>query len=183
MFNNPSGNASQITLGPGVLLIGPTGATPTTDMGYVKGGMTLTIERTQTEIRQGSPQTIIAALVNKEDVMIEFKGIQWNTDNIHFMLGDGATSFSNPTDTLKFGGRPNTNAKALTFQHRMADGSTMFVDLWKCIPDGSMAIAINEDDTHEFPYKFKAIYAGTTDWAGAALTDGSNLARIRIIRA
>ena len=183
MYNNPSGNASQITLGPGILLVGPTGATPTTDMGYVKGGMTLTIERAQTEIRQGSPQTIIAALANKEDVMIEFKGIQWNLDNVAFMLGDGATSFSNPTDTLKFGGRPNVNAKAFIFQHRMADGSTLFVDLWKCVPDGSMAISINEDDTHELPFKFKAIAAGTTDWASASLSDGQALCRIRLIRA
>ena len=183
MYNNPSGNASQITVGPGILLVGPAGATPTTDMGYIKGGITINIERAQTEIRQGSPQTIIAALVNKEDVMIEFKGIQWNLDNIAFMLGDGATTFVNPTDTLKFGGRPTTNAKAFMFQHRMADGSTLFVDLWKCIPDGSMAIAVNEDDTHELPFKFKAMYAGTTDWAGAALADGTNLCRIRLMRA
>ena len=183
MYNNPSGNASQISVGPGILLVGATGGTPLTDMGYVKGGVTISVERSQTEIRQGSPQTIIAALVNKEDVMVEFKGIQWNLDNIQFMLGDGTTSLSNPTDILKVGGRPNVNAKAFIFQHRMADGSTLFVDLWKCIPDGSMAIAVNEDDTHELPFKFKAIYAGTTDWAGASLTDGQALCRIRLMRA
>lgn len=183
MYNNPGGNASQITVGPGQLFIGAVGATPLTDMGYVKGGMTINIERAQTEVRQGSPQTIIAALTNKEDVMIEFKGIQWNMDNLLFMLGDGATSAVNPTDFLKFGGRPNVLAKALMFQHRMADGSTLFVDLWKCVPEGSSAIAINEDDTHEVPFKFKAIYAGTTDWAGAALADGTNLARIRLMKA
>lgn len=183
MYNNPAGNASQMTIGPGILLVGPVGATPSVDMGYIKGGLTLTIDRAQTEIRQGSPQTIISAMVNKEDVMIEFNGLQWNLDNLLFMLGDGATSVSNPTDILKFGGRPNVNAKAFMFQHRMADGSTLFVDFWKCIPDGAMAIAINEDDNHELPFKFKAIYAGTTDWAGAALPDGQALARVRLMRA
>ena len=183
MYNNPSGNAGQITVGPGQLLIGAVGSTPATDMGYVKGGMTLTIDRVKTEIRQGSPQTIISALVNQEDVMIEFKGIQWNLDNLLFMLGDGATSATNPNDFLKFGGRPNITNKAFIFQHRMADGSTLFVDMWKCIPDGALSVAINEDDTHEVSYKFKAIYAGTTDWAGATLADGQALARIRIMRA
>lgn len=183
MYNNPTGNAAQVTVGPGKLYIGAVGATPLTDMGYVKGGMTLTIDRAQTEIRQGSPQTIVAALVNKEDVMIEFKGLQWNLDNIQFMLGDGTTSLTNPTDILKFGGRPNVNQKAMMFEHRMADGSTLFVDIWKCVPDGNMAIAINEDDTHELPFKFKAINAGATDWAGAALVDGQALARIRLMKA
>lgn len=183
MYNNPSGNASQISVGPGILLVGPVGSTPTVDMGYIKGGITINLERTQTEVRQGSPQTIIAAFANKEDVMIEFKGIQWNLDNIQFMLGDGATSLSNPTDILKFGGRPNVNAKAFQFQHRMADGSTLFVDLWKCVPDSKMAIAVGEDDTHELPFKFKAIYAGTTGWDGVALADGQALARIRLMRA
>jgi hypothetical protein len=182
MYNNPSGDANQITLGPGKIYLGATGATPATEVGYVKGNAVINLERTQTEVRQGSPQTLIKGLANREDAMIEFTGIQWNLDNIMHMLGDGATSVTDPSDFLKFGGTPTVNERALRFEHRAADGSTIFVDFWKCIPDGVMAININAEDTHEIPYKFKAIDPGATDWAGAALTDGQKLVRITRVR-
>lgn len=183
MYNNPSGDTGKITVGPGILLVGPTGSTPSTDMGYVKGGMTITFDRAKTDIRQGSPQTIVHSLAHQEDVMIEFHGIEWNLDNLLLMLGDGATSVSSPNDILKSGGRPTVNPKAFIFQHKMADGSTLFVDLYKCIPDGAITANVNVDSEHEIDFKVKAMYAGTTDWAGATLTDGQALFRIRRMRA
>lgn len=178
MYNNPSGSITKVSIGPGILLIGPVGATPTIDMGYVKGEMTLTIDRQQEEIRQGSPQTIVAAMAKSEDVMVEFTGIEWNLDNLLRTLGDGATSVTSPNDFLRFGGTPNVTAYALRFQHKMANGGTLSFDLWKAIGDGTIAIKVGNDSNHEVPYKFKAIDPGTTDWAGAALTDGQKLARL-----
>lgn len=183
MYNNPSGSITKVSIGPGILLIGPVGSTPSVDMGYVKGDMTLTIDRQQEEIRQGSPQTIVAAMAKSEDVMVEFTGIEWNLDNLFRLLGDGATSATNPNDFLKFGGTPNVTAYALRFQHKMANGSTLTFDLWKCIGDGTIAIKAGADSNHEVPYKFKAIDPGATDWAGAALTDGQKLARITLQKA
>lgn len=178
MYNLPTGDITQVSLGPGILYLGAAGSTPSTDIGYVKGGGTLTIERKQTEIRQGSPQTIVDALVNEENVMLELNGIQWNLDAMLRVLGDGATSVSGADRILKIGGTPGVSKFALRFQHRMADGGTCTTDLWKCIGEGTVAIKINENDVHEVPYKFKAIYPGTTDWGGATLTNGQQLIKI-----
>jgi hypothetical protein len=182
MYNNPSGDITKVTLGPGTLYLGAVGSTPAVDVGYVKGEAVITIERKQVEIRQGSPQTIIDALVSEENAMIEFTGIEWNLDNLTWVLADGVTSVSGAVDTLKVGGKPVTSKRALRFQHIAANGSTVTFDMWKCIGEGQISIKANPDNLHEFPYKFKAIDPGTTDWAGASLTDGQKLVRIQRTR-
>lgn len=183
MYNNPSGDVNKISLGPGIVYIGTTGSTPTIDVGYVKGEATLTFERSQTEIRQGSPQTIVDALVNSENVMIEFSGIEWNLDNLLYALGDGATSVSGATDIYKVGGKPVVQKRSLMFFHKMADGSSLFVDLWKAVPEGVITSKVSPTDPHEQAYKWKAMDPGNTDWAGGTLSDGQRLVRVRRIRA
>lgn len=182
-YNMPSGDVNRLTIGPGIILLGPSGATPTVDVGYVKGEMVLSVTRAITQIRQGTPQTIVQSLANQEDVMVEFKGLQWNLDALLHAIGDGATSASNPNDLLKFGGRHTVAAKALRFTHRMADGSTVIFDMWKCQTDGNVQVNIDPTNPHEISFKFNALDPGTTDWGGAALTDGQKLAKVTIVRA
>ena len=178
MYNNPSGTIGQVTLGPGVIYLGSSGSTPSVDVGYVRGSATLNFKREQVEIRQGSPQTIVDALASAEDVMIEFTGIEWDMDNLLHVLGDGATSVSGAQEILKMGGTPANAKKALRYVHRMSDGGTLEVDIWKCIGEGTFEASINPDDLHEIKYKFKAIDPGSTDWAGASLTDGQKLVKV-----
>lgn len=182
-YNMPSGDVTRTTIGPGIIYLGPIGATPTVDVGYVKGEMALSVTRSMTEIRQGTPQTIVQVLANQEDVMVEFKGIQWNLDALLHAIGDGATSASNPNDILKFGGRHTVTGKALRFFHKLADGSSLFFDMYKCMTDGNVQINIDPNNPHEISMKFKALDPGSTDWAGAALTDGQKLAKVTIQRA
>jgi len=177
MRNKPTGTINEVSIGPGRLLIGPAGATPTTDIGYVKNAATLTIERNQVAIRQGSPQNAIKYFASQEDVMFEITSIQWNLDNIARVLGDGTTSVSAPDKILEFGGRPNNTEVALQFEHIAADGSTLTLNIWRANGDGVLAAAINPDDTHEFPLKFNAIDVAT-DWAGASLTNGKTLFKL-----
>jgi len=178
MYNNPSGTSGQISIGPGIVYLGAAGSNPSIDVGYVRGSATLMFTREQVEIRQGSPQTIIDALVGAEDVTLEFTCIQWSLDAMLHVLGARATSVSGANDILKIGGTPAVTKKALRFVHKMADGGTLDVSLWKCIGEGVIEAAINPDDIHELQYKFKAVDPGTTDWAGAALTDGQKLAKV-----
>lgn len=178
MYNLPSGDITQVSVGPGRLLLGTAGATPSTDVGYVKGAATLTIERKQSEVRQGSPQTIVDAFAVEENVMLEITGIQWNLDALQRVVGDGATSVSGADTILKVGGTPAVAKMALRFQHVMPNGGTVTVDIWKAIGEGNIAVAVNPDDQHEMPYKFKAIYPGTTDWGGATLANGQQLVKI-----
>ena len=177
MFNKPTGDIAEISLGPGVISIGAVGATPTIDVGHVKGGMTLTIDRAMVDIRAGSPQTLIKRLSAQEDAMIEFTGIQWDLDNLARVLGDGQTSISGGSEVMEIGGRPNGTEISLKFVHKMADGGTIEMDVYKAIGDGIIAVAVNEADTHEMPYKFMAMDPGETGWDGAALTDGKKLVK------
>lgn len=177
-YNKPSGNANQISLGPGILYLGPTGATPTVDVGYVTGEATITFKREITEIRQGAPQTIIHALAHQEDVMIEFKGIEWDMDAIAKALADGTTSLSAPNENLAIGSAPDVNAVALQFVHKMADGGTLTLNVWKAFGSGEIKAALNLDKPHELPMKFTAMDPGATDWGGTSLVNGAKLVKL-----
>lgn len=182
MYNKPSGTASKYSIGPGRVFLGPVGSTPSVDVGYVKDDMTITITRTKVEVRQGSPQILIDQLASAEDVSVEFKGIEWNLDNLARVCGAGATSVSGADLVYKLGGSPGFNPLALLFVHKMADGGTMSVDLWKVLGEGQVVVSAKAADLHDLQYKFNVMDGGTTDWAGASLTDGQALMRIRHTR-
>lgn len=177
MYNKPSGDTSQITIGPGIVRVGPVGATPTFDVGHVTDKMTLMFKRTRTDIKAGSPQILIEALANAEMLSLEFKGIEWDMDVLARALGDGASSVSGANEIFKFGGKPPFAKYALQFEHRMADGGTLMVNVWKVIPSGEVEATIGIEDPHDLKMKFDAMDA-TTDWAGAALTVGQALCSV-----
>ena len=178
MYNQPASDTTRITIGPGIIYMGVTGTTPLIDVGAVTGKATLLIERNEVEIRQGSPQTLIAKLAKQEDVSLEFTGLEWNLDRLAMVLMDGTTSLASAVEKLKVGGRPTATAWALRFVHKEADGGTVEVDMWKVLGDSKIAIAIDADKPHEFPYKFWCMDPGSTNWSGAALSDGQKLVQI-----
>lgn len=178
MYNQPVNDSTRYSIGPGIIYLGPVGSTPSVDVGALRGNATITLNREKVEIRQGSPQTLQDCLIKQEDAMIEFTGIEWNLDRLAQVLMDGATSLSGAQEIFKVGGRPNANKWALRFVHKMADGGTIDVSMWKVLGEGKIAIGVNSDDVHQMPYKFTAIDPGSTDWAGAALSDGQKLVKI-----
>lgn len=178
MYNQPVYTTDRFTVGPATILIGPAGTTPTVDVGALKGKATLTIERSEVEIRQGSPQTLVAKLCKQEDVSFEFSGIEWNMDRLAQVIMDGTTSLVSAQEILKVGGRPNAQAWAIRVIHKMADGGTVEIDMWKVLGDSKFTAILNEADTHDLQYKFWCMDPGSTDWAGAALTDGQKLVKI-----
>jgi hypothetical protein len=178
MYNNPAFDTTRMTLGPGIIYIGPAGSTPTVDIGAVKGKATLTIERQEVEVRQGTPQLLVAKFAKQEDATLEITGIEWNLDRLAQVMMDGTTSLSGAIEKLKVGGRPTATPWALRFVHKAADGGTVEVDMWKVLGDSKIAIGINDNDMHDFPYKFTCMHPGATDWSGAALSDGQALVQI-----
>lgn len=178
MRNLPTGSIDQVSIGPGVLYLGPAGSTPNIDVGYVSGDITIMFERKRTDIRQGSPQIIVDAFANEENVSIEFPGIQWNLEAMLRVLGDGATSVSNGEQVLKFGGSNGFTKMAARFVHQTPAGGTVTVDVWKCIGEGTISLKLSPTDPHEVPLKLNAIYPGTTDWGGASLSNGQQLVRV-----
>lgn len=178
MLNLPGGDINQVTLGPGRLYLGPAGSTPSQEVGYVQGDTTITFERKRTDVRQGSPQIIVDAFANEENVMIEFPAIQYNLDAVLRIIGDGATSASGADTILKFGGSPGFSKFAARFVHILPSGGTLIVDIWKAIGEGTIPVKVSPTELHEVPLKLNAIYPGTTDWGGATLSNGQQLVKI-----
>lgn len=178
-MNVPSYSTGRFSFGPGILYLGPLGATPSIDIGAVKGDAELSVERTRLEIFQGSPQSKVKQYAIKEEVMLKVTGIEWNLDNIAYALGAGITGASGPEETFEFGGDMEMTDRSLRYVHLQPDGSTVDVHIFKVEGSGALAIAFKETDSHEFPYEFHAL-EGTTDFEGSVL--GTNKKKFKIIR-
>jgi len=176
-YNVPTYNTTRFSFGPGVLYMGAPGATPLIEVGAVKGNGELSVERKKLEIKQGSPQVKVAAYAVEESVAIKVTGIEWNFDNLAYALGAGVTSVSGTVETVDFGGDITVSNRALRYVHRMPDGSTIDLHIFKTQGSGKIAVTFNETDTHEFPYEFQAL-EGTTDFTNQALATNKKLFKI-----
>ena len=176
-YNVPTYQKKRFSFGPGILYMGPQGATPTVEIGAVKGDASFEITRERLEIFQGSPQTKIAQYAIKEEGILKVTGIEWNFDNFAYALGAGMTSITEPEEVLEFGGDMDMSNRALRYVHRAPDGSTIDLHVFKAEGAGMLAIAFKETDTHEFPYEFHSL-EGTSDFEDAALVDKKKLFKI-----
>jgi len=165
-YNVPSGDTAKLSFGPGTIYLGPLGATPDVDVGYVKGDAELSVVRTLLEVQAGSPQSLVKQYAIKEEVSIKFTGIEWNLDNIAYALGAGVTGYTAPDDTFEFGGDMDVSNRALRFLHIQPDGGTIDVQLFKVEGSGELTVAMKEADMHEFAFTFKALEA-TLDFENA----------------
>ena len=179
MSNVPSYDSSRFSFGPGILYLGPLGATPTIDIGAVKGDAELAIERTRLEVFAGSPQSKIKQYAIKEEVILKVTGIEWDLDNIAYALGAGITGTSGADETFEFGGDMDMTDRSIRYLHLAPDGSTIDIHLFKAEGSGSLAMSFKETDSHEFPYEFHAL-EGITDFEGSALD--TNKKKFKIIR-
>lgn len=179
MANVPSYDTERLSFGPGIIYIGAVGSTPTLDIGAVKGDMALNIERVPLEVKQGSPQSLIKQYVVEENVSISGVSIEWNLDNIAYILGAGVTSVNGASEVMEFGGDADTTSRAVRMVHRTPDGGTIDVHIFDAQGAGGLAIAIKEQDMHELPFEFKALEA-SLDFTGA--TPATNKKKLKIIR-
>lgn len=176
-YNVPTYDSKRFSFGPGILYMGPLGQTPTTEIGAVKGDASLEVTRTRLEIFAGSPQTKVKQYAIKEEAILKINGIEWKFDNFAYALGAGITTTVGVTETFELGGDMDVNNRALRYVHKMPDGSTIDMHIFKAEGAGTLAIAINETDTHEFPYEFHAL-EGSTDFEGSALAAKKKLFKI-----
>ena len=176
-FNIPTLDTNRFSFGPGLLFLGPIGATPTIDVGAVRSGAELVINRTVLEARQGSQMNLIKQYVTTENVQLTVNGIEWHMDRLVQALGAGVTSTIGALDTLEFGGDINMAELALLFQHQLPNGATVSVDIWKVSPAGEFTLTFG-DDLHEFPYSFKGLDEDNR-WDGTVIAGNQRLMRIR----
>lgn len=177
--NVPSYETGRFSFGPGILYMGVAGATPTVDIGAVKGDAELSIERVRLEMKQGSPQSLIKSYAVEENVSLKVTGVEWNMDNLAYTLGAGITGLSGADETFEFGGDQDTNSRALRYVHIQPDGSTVDIHIFNGEGAGELAIALKETDFHEFPMEFNAL-EGTVDFENVALEASKK--KIKIIR-
>lgn len=172
-YNVPSYTTSNISIGPGVLFLAVAGTTPTVDVGAVRSGE-LTITREKLDVDQGFPAQAIVSYAVGEDVTLTINAIEWDFTHIAQALGSGVVTGQTQLD---FGGDPNFSEVALKYQHRMAAGSTIVIDIWKANGSGELTTTFG-DDVQEFPYSFTALNAANS-WDGATLGDTTSLFQIR----
>lgn len=178
MANVPAYDTSRISFGPGILYIGPVGATPTIDIGAVKGDFSMEIKRTPLEVKAGSPQSLIQQYVVEEAISFKGTAIEWNLDRLADIMGAGVTSINGAVTAIGFGGDMAVSEKAVRFVHNTPDGSTIDIQLFRAQGAGDMSISMKETDVHEFPFEFKALES-STNFTGATAVKQK---RFKIIR-
>lgn len=169
-----SGNSDRISFGAGVLRIGPSGVTPSTDIGYVRTA-SLAVTRQKLEVLLGFPRTLIVQYVNQEDVVLTVTGLEWSLNRLKDVFATGNISGTK----LRFGGDVNLSKVALEFEHQMPAGGTATIRLWKAQGQGDATINLGEE-VHEFPYAFRALDAAT-NWAGGANPSDGRLMEIELV--
>ena len=149
------------------------GTTPTVDVGAVRSGE-LTITREKLDVDQGFPAQAIVYYAVGEDVTLTINAIEWDFTHIAQALGAGVVTGQSQFD---FGVDPNFSEVALKYQHRMAAGSTIVIDIWKANGSGELTTTFG-DDVQEFPYSFTALNASNS-WDGGTLGDTTSMFQIR----
>lgn len=179
-YNVPTGTNNNLSFGPAIVFIGATGATPTTDVGYIvtDDGVTVEFLRDRKSIQQGNPKMDVFVFDQVHGFKVTFSRIEWNFTRLAEQLGSGVTQTSSSLETLFWGGDPTPTAYAMQVQHYMQQPSqTMLWDVWQVVADVGPAVQMAHDE-HKFPTSWTALRT-TTDWAGATLAAGRNLLRVR----
>lgn len=182
-FNLPSYDEKNFSFGPGVVYIGVAGQTPSSDVGAVDVGMTLTHATDLLDVQQGNPRELVESFRTVENVTFAFTGLEWKIENLDKYIGGGSVS----GDTFKYGGSLRTTQVSLRLVHQMPPaagktvGSTVIIDIWKARPVGDLAITFGMD-LHNFPVTFNAMQA-SKDWTGEPLAEGERYYRLQIQKA
>jgi hypothetical protein len=175
-------NTKRVSLGTGRLWVvdfgSGNGTTPTSsnDIGLGRGG-SLNITRQKQELILGTPKQLILQYAIQEDVTLGFNSVEWRPSAIKKQLGSGVYStLGGTTDTFLFGGDMKFDSVAVRFVHDMANGGTLFLDLWKAQGEGQISLNFG-DDFHEIPYSFKSL-SSTAGWGGEDLSLGGSFFRM-----
>lgn len=165
----------MFSIGPGFVSIGPSGATPTTTLGAIaEDGITLEIESTKVDVRQGNPDTIEHSFNQTQNVKLTVNALQV-LDNrfMQYGLGAGVTAESASLHTFTFGGSPSVTTVALQVDHQTPTGQTMTYRIWKARADGPIQNVMNKE-VHRHAHSYMAMRSAT-NWGGVALASTAQL--------
>lgn len=168
---------NNISIGPATFKLGPSGATPTVDVGAIaEDGANLEFSAEKVDVMQGNPATLEHSFVGKQGVKLTLTGIEWNQKLLQYALGAGTTAESASLHTFTFGGGPSVTTVAIEMIHQMAAGQTITTRIWKARGDGPVGISFGQD-IHNFPHTYQAMRAAT-NWGGATLPNTDQLVQM-----
>lgn len=179
-YNENTITTTEFGFGPGTILIGPynptaAGGTPSVSVGAVDGDANISLTRDVVPVMQGVPAREVASFVSKEHMEISYSGIQWNLPMFYRALGGGTEpTTSSPNTTFNFGNDVLMSDLALQSKHRLPDGSTVTLNVWKARGNGQLPISMAAAGVHKFNYTFVAV-EGTSDWTNTALAQKAKL--------
>lgn len=179
MANLPAGTADNISIGSGIVYVGDSGATPSTDVGFLGDeGITLSHETEIVEVTAGFPRTPVRQFVQAVTVSIQFTSLEWNLAlfkrSVVGVLTVGATE-----EVLGVGIDACPEEVALQVQFCMpCTNDTIIINAWRAQTDGALEIAFSGDSPHSFNYNFKLL-AASEDWATNPLAADESLYQIR----
>jgi hypothetical protein len=174
-LNIPSGSTSNISFGPGRVLLGLAGTTPTSDVGFIgEDGITVEIQSERRDIYQGNPKLIEYTFSQTQGATVNFTSIEWDVLGLANVFGAGSTTANVAKQTIAFGVDPLVSQVAIKIEHQMAvTGNTMNIYVWKAVSDTSLSIPLGADE-HSFEIAYKAQRSGN-DWSGAVLPSDEQL--------
>lgn len=183
MATTPDGTVNNISIGSGLVLIGDSGATPATDVGYLGDeGITLSYETEIVEVTVGFPRTPVRQFVQSVSASLQFTSLEWNLSQFARAL-TGVYTDSPTQECLGVGLDACPDEVALQVQFCMpCVGDTIVINIWRAQTDGALEIAMQGDNAHSFAYNFRILLA-QQDWDGADLDPEEGLFQIKRLKA
>jgi hypothetical protein len=174
-LNVPAGDAGNLTFGPGILYITSgysiSNGTPNIDIGYCRGSQ-FQVNRSKIDVHQGSPKARITTFASQEDLTLQVVGLEWNLDNLVYVLGAGAVSGT----SFRFGGEVTFAEVGLHLRHITPNNGTVDIYVYRAQGSGENTFNFG-DDIMEFTFNFTALETDCT-WTNNALAVGQKLTRI-----
>lgn len=172
-WNMPAYNTDNYTFGPCVVYIGPTGATPVTDVGALKGNTEVAVSKEILEIKQGCPQVVTKQFVTVQGATIKFNSLEpFKIANLEAALGAGVIASDADTEVLEYGGDVNMSERAVRIVHQMPNGTTVTMDFWRVQGQADLTIPFSETEDMSIPFEFKVL-DGIKNFAGETISSTS----------
>jgi len=177
MANVPKYDTKNFSFGSGILYVAPYDTTndkpmyPHIDVGAVKPGSVLRINRDILDVVQGTPDLIVKSFVKSETIEFSIPSIEWNLENIQRALGGG--EYDATLNKLRFGGSMELDVFSLMFVHEMPNGDIIKIKMWKANPTGAMEVNFGNDDVHQFEMNFRVLksFYGWIDVYGESVSN------------
>ena len=135
-------NTEEVTLGTGVLSLNDV------PVGFLKGDVTLVINREQKAFESGIPLTVRKRVIIRESAALRAQMAQIYSDKLAFALGAGVITTPSPgSSKFSFGGDSDIDEFALKFVHNVPNSNgTITVVLFKAQPQTQLEIPFREED-------------------------------------